>query len=92
MFRKLPFNRLVHEICQDFTAPDGSQYNWQIMAIGALHQATEHYLLGLYEDSNACATHAKRVTLMAKDMQLARRIRGETSYSCARAGSAASGF
>jgi len=34
-------------------------------------------LVGLYEDSNCCAVHAKRVTIMPKDMQLAKRIRGE---------------
>ena len=35
------------------------------------------YLVGLFEDTNLCAIHAKRVTIMPKDIQLARRIRGE---------------
>ena len=42
-------------------------------------QAAEAYLVGLFEDTNLCAIHAKRVTIMPKDIQLARRIRGERS-------------
>ena len=38
---------------------------------------SEAYLVGLFEDTNLCAIHAKRVTIMPKDIQLARRIRGE---------------
>ena len=45
----------------------------------ALQEASEAYLVGVFEDANLCAIHANRVTLMAKDMQLARRIRGERS-------------
>ena len=45
----------------------------------ALQEAAESYMVGLFEDTNLCALHAKRVTIMAKDMHLARRIRGETS-------------
>jgi histone H3 len=44
---------------------------------GALQEAAEAYLVGLFEDANLCAIHAKRVTIMPKDIQLARRIRGE---------------
>lgn len=40
-------------------------------------EASEAYLVGLFEDTNLCAIHAKRVTIMPKDIQLARRIRGE---------------
>jgi histone H3/H4 len=47
------------------------------MAVQALQEAAEAYLTGLFEDSNLCAIHAGRVTIMTKDMQLARRIRGE---------------
>ncbi len=43
----------------------------------ALQEASEAYLVGLFEDTNLCAIHAKRVTIMPKDIQLARRIRGE---------------
>ena len=42
-----------------------------------LQEASEAYLVGLFEDTNLCAIHAKRVTIMPKDVQLARRIRGE---------------
>ena len=49
----------------------------QSIALSALQEATEAYLVGLFEDTNLCAIHAKRVTIMPKDIQLARRIRGE---------------
>ena len=42
-----------------------------------VQEAAEAYLVGLFEDTNLCAIHAKRVTIMPKDIQLARRIRGE---------------
>ena len=50
---------------------------FQAQAILALQEAAEAYLVGLFEDTNLCAIHSKRVTIMPKDMQLARRIRGE---------------
>ena len=71
--RKLPVSRLIREIAQDFK----SELRFQASAIGALHEAMEAYLVGLFEDTNLCCIHAKRVTIMPKDMQLARRIRGE---------------
>nr|CAH7734917.1 unnamed protein product [Callosobruchus chinensis] len=71
--RKLPFQRLVREIAQDFK----TDLRFQSAAIGALQEASEAYLVGLFEDTNLCAIHAKRVTIMPKDIQLARRIRGE---------------
>ena len=46
-------------------------------AISALQEAAEAYLVGLFEDTNLCAIHAKRITIMPRDIQLARRIRGE---------------
>ncbi|EFO91806.1 hypothetical protein GCK72_022030 [Caenorhabditis remanei] len=73
LLRKLPFQRLVREISQDFK----TDLRFQSAAIGALQEASESYLVGLFEDTNLCAIHAKRVTIMPKDMQLARRIRGE---------------
>ena len=73
LIRKLPFNRLVREIAQDFK----TDLRFQSQAIGALQEAAEAYLVGLFEDTNLCAIHAKRVTIMPKDIQLARRIRGE---------------
>ena len=54
------------------------QYRYQESAILALQEAAEAYLVKLFQDSNLCALHAKRVTLMPKDIQLARRLRGET--------------
>jgi histone H3 len=53
---------------------------FQSTAILALQEAAEAYLVSLFEDTNLCAIHAKRVTIMRKDMQLARRIRGEHSW------------
>jgi histone H3 len=47
-------------------------------AATALQEACEAYLTALFEDSLCCTNHAKRVTLMVKDLQLARRLRGET--------------
>ena len=49
----------------------------QAVAIKGLQEAAEAYLVGLFEDSNLCAIHARRVTIMPRDVQLARRIRGE---------------
>ena len=75
LIRKLPFQRLVREIAQDFK----TDLRFQGSAILALQEASEAYLVGLFEDTNLCAIHAKRVTIMPKDIQLARRIRGERS-------------
>lgn len=74
LIRKLPFARLIKEIGQEFTGIDQAK-RWQSTAIMALQEAAEAYLVGLFEDSNLCAIHAKRVTIMPKDVQLARRIR-----------------
>ena len=73
LLRKLPFQRLVREIAQDFK----TDLRFQSSAVMALQEASEAYLVGLFEDTNLCAIHAKRVTIMPKDIQLARRIRGE---------------
>jgi histone H3/H4 len=73
LIRKLPFQRLVREVAQEFK----SDLHFQSHAIMALQEACEAYLVALFEDTNLCAIHAKRVTIMPKDIQLARRIRGE---------------
>jgi len=73
LIRRLPFARLVREIQMSFTR---TPYRWQSTAMLALQEAAEAHLVGLFEDCNLCAIHAKRVTIMPKDMQLARRIRG----------------
>jgi histone H3 len=75
LLRKAPFQRLLREIAQDFK----SELRFQSTAVLALQEAAEAYLVGLFEDTNLCAIHAKRVTIMPKDVQLARRIRGERS-------------
>ncbi|XP_057160765.1 uncharacterized protein LOC113264214 [Ursus arctos] len=77
LIRKLPFQRLVREIAQDFK----TDLRFQSSAVMALQEACEAYLVGLFEDTNLCAIHAKRVTIMPKDIQLARRIRGERAMS-----------
>ena len=73
LIRKLPFQRLVREIAQDFK----QDLRFQSTAILALQEAAEAYLVSLFEDTNLCAIHARRVTIMPRDLQLARRIRGE---------------
>ena len=75
LIRKLPFQRLVREIAQEFK----TDLRFQGSAVLALQEAAEAYLVGLFEDTNLCAIHAKRVTIMPRDIQLARRIRGERS-------------
>ena len=73
LIRRLPFQRLVREIVQDINP----KIRLQSHALAAIQEASEAYLVGLFEDTNLCAIHAKRVTIMPKDIQLARRIRGE---------------
>ena len=73
LIKKLPFQRLVREIAQDYK----TDLRFQSLAVLALQEASEAYLVGLFKDTNLCAIHAKRVTIMPKDIQLARRIRGE---------------
>ena len=73
LIRKLPFQRIVKEIAYDFK----SDVRFQSQAILALQESVEAYIVSLFEDTNLCAIHAKRVTIMPKDMELARRIRGD---------------
>ena len=98
LIRKLPFQRVVREIAEDYM----SNLRFQSSAVMALQEAAEAFLVGLFEDANLCTIHgiynfckllfcqiilfqlffnvinsAKRVTVMPKDIQLARRIRGE---------------
>uniref|UniRef100_A0A8C5ST14 Centromere protein A n=1 Tax=Laticauda laticaudata TaxID=8630 RepID=A0A8C5ST14_LATLA len=74
LIAKLPFARVVREICLEFTR--GVDMMWQSMALLALQEAAEAFLVHLLEDAYLCTIHAKRVTLHPKDIQLARRIRG----------------
>lgn len=73
LIRKLPFMRLVREIGQDFA----TDLRYEPAAIACLQEAAEAYLVNLFEFANLCSIHAKRVTIMPKDIQLARHIRGE---------------
>mmetsp|Transcript_9306 Transcript_9306/g.15851 ORF Transcript_9306/g.15851 Transcript_9306/m.15851 type:complete len:171 (-) Transcript_9306:109-621(-) len=73
LIRRITFERLAREVAQDYK----SDLRFQRSAIDALHEATEHYVVGLFEDSNLAAIHARRTTVHTKDIQLARRIRGE---------------
>ena len=73
LIRKLPFQRLVREI----TVKVAQEIQFQSLVLLALQEAAEAYLVGLFEDTNLCAIHARCVTIMPKDIQLARRICGE---------------
>ncbi|OLY84303.1 histone H3-like centromeric protein cnp1 [Smittium mucronatum] len=84
LIQKAPFSRVVRQVVDEFVQFDFSSplsnsttgMRWQKSALMCLQEAAEAFLVHLFEDSNLCAIHAKRVTLMQKDMQLARRIRG----------------
>ena len=73
LIRKLPFQRLVREIAVEAA----QEMQFQSSALLVLQEAAEVYLVGLFEDTNLCAIHARHVTIMPKDFQLARRIHGE---------------
>ena len=72
---KKAFSKLVYDITDTIFPEQGIRFS--LRGIAALHVASEDYLIGLFEDSYLCALHAKRVTLMKKDMTLARRLRGD---------------
>ncbi|XP_018410975.1 PREDICTED: histone H3-like centromeric protein A [Nanorana parkeri] len=74
LIRKAHFSRLVREVCMEFTR--GVPYMWQSMAIMALQEAAEAFMVRLFEDSSLCCLHAKSVTLFVQDMQFSQRIRG----------------
>ncbi|ODV76785.1 histone-fold-containing protein [Suhomyces tanzawaensis NRRL Y-17324] len=76
LIRKLPFARLIKEISTNYIGVDYG-IRWQSNAILALQELCEAFLVHLLEDTNLCALHAKRVTIMKRDIQLARRIRGQ---------------
>ncbi|GAA5987720.1 hypothetical protein JCM11641_002570 [Rhodosporidiobolus odoratus] len=74
LIRKLPFQRLVRQVCNEVDS--SKPCRWQGSALEILHEAAEDYLTTLFAD-NLCCIHAKRVTLMQKDMRLALRLRGD---------------
>ena len=81
--KKAPFHKLIREISQECrVCPDGPrtpsvQVHFQLTAIAALQEAAENFIVGLFKDVNLLAVHAKRVTVMPRDIRLALRIRGD---------------
>ena len=73
LIRKMPFQRLCREIAQDLK----SDLRFQSSTVMALQVAAEDYLVGVFEDTQLCAIHAHRVTIMPRDIQLAKRLRGD---------------
>ena len=86
LIRRTPFNKLIKEISQEYRiCPEGPgtpsvQVRFQSTALAALQEAAENFLVGLFEDVNLLAVHAKRVTVMPRDIRLALRIRGDQSH------------
>ena len=76
---RLPFSRLIREIAQNILGYQHQEYRFQSVALMALQEACEAFMVTLFEDTLLCAIHAKRVTILPKDMCLARRIRGGSS-------------
>lgn len=72
LMRKLPFQRLVREIAEETR----SEQRFQASALAALQEASEAYLVELLEDANVVTIHAKRVTVMGKDLLVVKRLRG----------------
>merc|ERR1712124_8940 len=77
LIRKLPFQRLVRDLAHE----KSPELRFQSSALMALQESVEAYLVGLFEDTNLCAIHARRVTIMVRDVKLARRIRGEKFHN-----------
>ena len=73
LLRKLPFQRLVREIA--LAGKEGLRF--QASAVLAMQEATEAHMVNLFADTCLCAIHGGRVTIMPRDIQLARRLRGE---------------
>ena len=83
LIKRIPFQKLIREISQEYrVCLDGPgtpsvQVHFQSTAIAALQEAAENFIVGLFEDINLLAVHAKRVTVMPRDIRLALRIRGD---------------
>ena len=73
LIQKLPFRRLVRELALDID----NQKRFQESALRAIQEAAEAYIVSLLEEANLCAIHAKRITIQPKDLQLAKRLRGQ---------------
>ena len=81
LIRKMPFVRVVREIARKCSTAH-VELRWQLPALECMQEAAEAFLVRLFEDANLCAIHAKRVTIMPKDIHLARRIRGRSDAGC----------
>ena len=83
LIKRSPFQKLIREISQEYrVCPDGPgtpsvQVRFQSTAIAALQEAAENFIVCLFKDVNLLAVHAKRVTVMPRDVRLALRIRGD---------------
>ncbi|XP_046844450.1 histone H3.3-like [Xenia sp. Carnegie-2017] len=75
LLRKMPFVRVVREIAMKWSS-NHVELRWQLPALECIQEAAEAFLVRLFEDANLCALHAKRITIMPRDIHLARRIRG----------------
>ena len=73
LLRKAPFQRLVREVASSLK--EGLRF--QSSAVAAIQEATESYVVSLLADTNLCAIHTRRVTIMPRDVHLTRRLRGE---------------
>jgi len=82
LIHKMPFQHLAREVLQDLQNPIIGVWNnvchFQATLLLAMQESVEAFSMGLFEDANLCAIHARRVTIMPKDMQLSLRIRGES--------------
>ena len=76
LIRRAPFDHLIRELVQDLQH-GGHELRISPATITALQEAAEVYLVLLFKDTNLCTIHAKHVTIMPKDIQLAWRICGE---------------
>ena len=73
LIQKIPFRRLVRELALDID----NQKRFQGSALRAIQEAAEAYIVSLLEEANLCAIYAKRITIQPKDLQLAKRLRGQ---------------
>ena len=72
LIRKLLFQRLVKEVCRDLFNND--DYRFQSTAVLALQEASENFLVSMFDDVNLIAIHGKRVTIQVKDIQIWKRL------------------
>ena len=83
LIKRTPFQKLIREISQEYRiCPEGPgtpsvQVCFQSTAIAALQEAAENFIVGLFEDVNLLAIHARCVTIMPRDIHLALHIRGD---------------